>query len=269
MNKRHYLIYQITNTVNGKIYIGKHITKNIDDEYFGSGKYLKRAQQKYGLDKFIKIILFELQNKEEMDLLEKYVVTEAFCARSDTYNIKVGGEGGWDYVNNELHLNGNKMFVKNMTDKDFHNRAVKANQTYKKKIQGFSPEKLAYKKMKSKIAYKGFSKGFLGKHHSDEAKIKMKNFHAQKHPQAGNKNSQFGMIAIYNEETFERAMQPKDQPIPEGWAKGRFYKATPEELKERKKLIEKILKLDPQSKVSIRMKKEQLLFILEQYPSQS
>ena len=135
MNKRHYLIYQIINTVNGKIYIGKHITKNIDDEYFGSGKYLKRAQQKYGLDKFIKIILFELQNKEEMDLLEKCVVTEAFCARPDTYNIKVGGEGGWDYVNNELHLNGNKMFVKNMTDKDFHNRAVKANQTYKKKFR--------------------------------------------------------------------------------------------------------------------------------------
>ena len=53
-----------------------------------------------------------------MDLLEKCVVTEAFCARPDTYNIKVGGEGGWDYVNNELHLNGNKMFVKNMTDKE-------------------------------------------------------------------------------------------------------------------------------------------------------
>ena len=43
--QKHYLIYQITNLVNGKIYIGKHETINIEDDYFGSGKYLKRAQQ--------------------------------------------------------------------------------------------------------------------------------------------------------------------------------------------------------------------------------
>jgi hypothetical protein len=36
------------------------------------------------------------------------------------------------------------------------------------------------------------------------------------------------MIAIYNETTFERSTQPKDQPIPVGWVKGRFYNATPE-----------------------------------------
>lgn len=34
-----------------------------------------------------------------MNLLEKLVVTEEFCARPDTYNIKVGGDGGWDHVN--------------------------------------------------------------------------------------------------------------------------------------------------------------------------
>ena len=34
-----------------------------------------------------------------MNLLEKMVVTEEFCKREDVYNIKIGGEGGWDYVN--------------------------------------------------------------------------------------------------------------------------------------------------------------------------
>ena len=62
-----------------------------------------------------------------MNLLEKMVVTEEFCAREDVYNIKVGGEGGWEYINNTLHLNGNKMFVKNMIKDDFHRRSVKAN----------------------------------------------------------------------------------------------------------------------------------------------
>lgn len=100
--KKHYLIYQITNNINGKIYIGKHETFNIDDNYFGSGFHLRNAINKYGLENFVKTILFELQNEEEMNLLEKMVVTPEFCSRKDVYNIIEGGHGTWSYVNSNL-----------------------------------------------------------------------------------------------------------------------------------------------------------------------
>lgn len=89
-----YILYRITNLVNGKIYIGKHHCKNLDDSYFGSGTMLWRAFRKYGRENFVFELLYELQNPDELALLEECVVTQGFCERTDTYNLKVGGIGG-------------------------------------------------------------------------------------------------------------------------------------------------------------------------------
>lgn len=99
MKQKHYLIYQVTNLLNNKIYVGKHETFNIEDRYFGSGKIITAAIKKHGIENFEFKILIDLKNEEEMNLLEKMVVTEEFCRRDDVYNIKVGGDGGWDHVN--------------------------------------------------------------------------------------------------------------------------------------------------------------------------
>jgi hypothetical protein len=89
-----YTIYQITNTINGKTYIGKHQTTDINDSYFGSGRAIKEAIVKHGKENFIKEILFIFDTEEGMNAKEQELITEEFVNRRDTYNLGIGGEGG-------------------------------------------------------------------------------------------------------------------------------------------------------------------------------
>ena len=59
---KHYMIYKITNTINSKIYIGKHKCDDLDDGYFGSGKRLWIAINKYGLENFVFHMEIDLHN---------------------------------------------------------------------------------------------------------------------------------------------------------------------------------------------------------------
>lgn len=89
-----YYIYKITNLCNGKVYIGMHRTKSLDDGYMGSGKLLKVAIKKYGKENFQKEILEIFDNEEDMILKEKELVTDEFVLSEDNYNIMPGGKFG-------------------------------------------------------------------------------------------------------------------------------------------------------------------------------
>lgn len=95
-----YTIYKITNLINGKYYIGKHQTEDLQDNYMGSGVWIKRAIKKYGKNNFVKELLLVCESKKHMNLAEKILVVSD---KEISYNMKNGGNGGFDHIN-ETHL---------------------------------------------------------------------------------------------------------------------------------------------------------------------
>ena len=94
----YYYLYKITNLINGKIYIGKHQTEDLEDGYMGSGTALKKDFEKYGIENFSKEIIEFHECDRELCLAERKVVNEDFVKRDDTYNKTIGGGGTWHYL---------------------------------------------------------------------------------------------------------------------------------------------------------------------------
>ena len=87
-----YIIYKVTNNINEKYYIGRHSTKNINDNYMGSGIGIKNAIKKYGIENFTKEILAEAQNSEELWELERNYVNQEVVSDENSYNMSIGGK---------------------------------------------------------------------------------------------------------------------------------------------------------------------------------
>lgn len=89
-------IYKTTNLTNGKLYIGQHKSTQYDPKYFGSGKLILRAIEKYGIESFTNEIIHVCHTKEEMQDMERYYIDkyQSFPKTGKGYNLTPGGEWG-------------------------------------------------------------------------------------------------------------------------------------------------------------------------------
>lgn len=189
----------------------------------GSGKILKGSIAKHGIENFKKETLFQFDNESDMNAKEAELVAEEFCLREDTYNICVGGQGGFSYINNNPEL-----VAKRDTYKNKLAGRIAANKVLAKKYgsQNFTAKKLETDQTFSDEFHKKVSIGLKrkfekdghhwnGKRHSEETKKKM-----SKSKNVGSSNSQFGTMWITNGQENRKIKKDVDI-IPKGWYKGR------------------------------------------------
>ena len=219
-----YYIYKTTNLINNKIYIGKHKSTDIkNDPYYGSGKLLQRAIKKYGIENFKREILFESEDLQYISSMEANIVNEEFIARLDTYNIKLGGDGGFDYINNnKLNIYENHHEI--VTKQSVINFS-KGRETFKNKLK----DKDYYDEYRQKLSNgiklyyeNGGTNPFKGRKHTEDTKVKI-GLNSSIH-QKGKNNSQYGTMWIYNIELKQSKKIKKSDPIPDGWKVGRKIK---------------------------------------------
>ena len=212
-----FYLYEIKNNINGKIYIGVHTTRDLNDGYMGSGVYLNRAYKKHGMENFTKTILEWFENSQQMYQREKEIITEEFLSRTDVYNLRCGGHGGFDYINK------NKLYFDSLSrQKEFSVKGVEKQKWLRENDREWteSVNQIARQtliKAREKVKEKYPNGTWYGKTHSESTKKKMSD--SQQGKQLGEKNSQFGTMWVSNGK--ENKKIKKSDVIPEGWYPGR------------------------------------------------
>ena len=145
-----YIVYQTTNLVNNKIYIGVHyVGGSGEDSYLGSGLHLKRALNKYGKENFVRETLEVFPCMTDAYTRERELVDSQFVEREDTYNLKVGGRGAG-------------------AGSDHHQWGCPRSEAVKAKMSRANTGRVVNEATRAKIRASN-----LGKKMSEEAKLKM------------------------------------------------------------------------------------------------
>lgn len=219
-----FYLYKITNKVNGKIYVGVHKTQNLDDGYMGFGAIIQRAIKKHGLENFEKVILETFENQESMYAREKEVVTDEFLAREDVYNLRCGGFGGWDFINNDEEFR----ILKNQKAREQTNKVLyeKYGENWKSVISSLAGKNAHSEGSRTKRKNTRIARGVksdASKMNTPEINEKRKVKYKETLHQQGEKNSQFGTCWIYHELIGNKKCKKDLLPLylDQGWFKGR------------------------------------------------
>jgi group I intron endonuclease len=174
-------IYLITNTLNGKIYIGQKASPKVIERYYGSGRIITRAIKKYGIENFTREILCWKYSKKTLDKAEIDLINE-YDSRNIKigYNICIGGKGGQKGLKrSEETINKLKSRIVSEETRIKMSEVNKGNKNslgYKQSEEHKNKRSEAYKGKKLSEETRNkmkLTKNFLGHKHTEEAKKKI------------------------------------------------------------------------------------------------
>lgn len=154
-------VYLTTNLVNGKIYIGQHKfleDKRLNAKYLGSGTVIEQAINKYGRENFKRKILKLCYTINQLNGWETYYTLK--------YNPKLDPNIGYNQIIGPVRRSRNK---NPMSYPNVRKKIIKINRR--------TTSDLEYRKRHSEIMkeyYKIHHPTFLGKHHTEETKEKIR-----------------------------------------------------------------------------------------------
>ena len=217
-------IYLITDTTNGKQYVGQHHyhIENLDPNYHGSGHIIKMIYKKRP-ETLKEVYLKTCYTQEELDEWEKYFIFLYDTLHPNGYNLTEGGNGCVPCEETRRKMSESK---KNMSEE------------VRKKISESLKGKILSEEVRNKISESLKGKQFSeetrrklsdankGKHHTEEARKKMSDAKKGKPPH--NKG-----IPMSEEARKKMSDAKKGKPSPK--------KGIPMSEEQKKKLSKKVL----------------------------
>ena len=224
-------VYKITNTVNGKSYVGcstANVERRIQCHFRGNrgSKLIKSAIDKYGQDKFIYEILEECDSKDVVKDRERYWISFYNTIAPNGYNLTTGGEGyeGWHFaeevnLSRKPHtqetkdkiskaLSGQKRNEEQLERIRVAAKIRNSNPEIREKISkaNINPDKETRLKMSisQKERFKNSEASFKGCHHTEEVKKHLSDIAKLK---VGELNNFYGKT--HSEETKQKLSKAK------------------------------------------------------------
>lgn len=185
----HNLVYKTINLINGREYVGSHITENLNDGYLGTGKLILRAIKKYGKENFKREILKDCESEKEARNEEENFIKLEKTLIPNGYNINPTGQSGFT---GRKHSKKTKALISKINRIKLKDPKIrkKISENSKKQI---GPKNSMYGKKqdtaKMKQRWIDFQHPWIGKNHTDKSKQKMSLSHQGKELSEEHKNN--------------------------------------------------------------------------------
>lgn len=170
----------------------------------GSGKYIRRVVKKYPLVSFVKEILFDFDNFDDMNNKEKELVpvNECFPNNPMSYNLVEGGSG---QLSDDVKLRISKALKGKMAGENNPMFGYKRSDEQRKHQSEVMKGRPVSDEFREKCRIRNLINGnpMKGRHHSDEARKKMSSAIKQRGGYAGAKNPMYGLKCLSEEQRVE------------------------------------------------------------------